>query len=194
MTLQIPLFPLQTVLFPGGPLPLRIFEPRYLDMVSHCLKSGTGIGVVLIRDGSEVGVAATTHEVGTVSQITYWNRLSNGILGITVRGEQRFQILSQQVQSSQLVLADVELIPNDPELAIPHKYQPMVSFLHQIIEQLEPPYTTMPTKYDDASWISARLVELLPMDLSQKQLFLKLDDPIQRLDRLDAILQDMEVW
>ncbi len=79
MTQRIPLFPLQTVLFPGGPLPLRIFEPRYLDMISDCMKKNIGIGVVLIRDGQEVGAAAETHNVGTVCKITYWNKRNDGV-------------------------------------------------------------------------------------------------------------------
>ncbi len=194
MTQRIPLFPLQTVLFPGGPLPLRIFEPRYLDMISDCMKKNIGIGVVLIRDGQEVGAAAETHNVGTVCKITYWNKRNDGVLGVTVRGEQRFNIVSHQVEHSQLVTADVELIPNEPETPIPNQYKPMISLLHQIIDQLEPPYTTMPTKYDDAGWVGSRLVELLPMELKLKQGYLKLDDPIERLESLSVSLEKMEVW
>ncbi len=194
MTAKIPLFPLQTVLFPGGPLPLRIFEPRYLDMISDCMKNDIGIGVVLIRDGQEVGKAAQTHNTGTLSKITYWNKRNDGVLGVTVRGEQRFNIVSQYVEHSQLVMAEVELIPNDPETPIPNQYKPMISLLHQIIDQLDPPYTTMPTNYDDAAWVGARLVELLPMELQLKQGYLKLHDPIQRLESLSESLEKMEVW
>ncbi len=194
MTQKIPLFPLQTVLFPGGPLPLRIFEPRYLDMVSDCMKNDIGIGVVLIRDGLEVGKAAQTHSVGTVSKITYWNKRNDGVLGVTVRGEQRFKIISHHVEHSQLVVAEVDLIPNDPITPIPIQYKPMISLLHQIIDQLEPPYTTMPTNYDDAGWVGSRLVELLPMELQQKQDYLKLHDPLERLESLSESLERMEVW
>jgi len=194
MTQKIPLFPLQAVLFPGGPLPLKIFEPRYLDMISDCLKNDIGIGIVLIREGQEVGKAAKTYKTGTVCKITYWNKRSDGVLGVTVRGEQRFSIVSHYVDKSQLVTAEVELIPNDPEMPIPNQYKPMISLLHQIIDQLEPPYTTMPTNYDDAGWVSARLVELLPMELQLKQDYLKLGDPIARLESLSESLEQMEVW
>ena len=81
MVMQVPLFPLNTVMFPGGVLPLRIFEPRYLDMVSDCMRGDVPIGVVLIRDGLEVGRAAQTYDVGTLGVISYWNRRSDGLLG-----------------------------------------------------------------------------------------------------------------
>ena len=194
MSLRIPLFPLNTVLFPEGPLPLRIFEPRYLDMVSNCLKTGTGIGVVLIQDGSETGAPATTHDIGTLGHINYWNRRSDGILGITVVGDQRFRILDRQVEPSQLLTADVELIPNEPGEDLPDRFEPLAKVLHEIVSQLEPPYTTMPTRYDDACWVGARLVELLPMELAQKQMFLRMDDPLERLERLSRMLQEAEHW
>ena len=194
MTQKIPLFPLQTVLFPGGPLPLRIFEPRYLDMVSDCMKNDIGIGVVLIRDVQEIGKAAETYDVGTLCKITYWNKRNDGVLGVTVRGQQRFKILSHHIEHSQLVMAEVELIPNDPETPIPNQYKPMISLLHQIIDQLEPPYTTMPTNFDDAGWVGSRLVELLPMELPIKQGYLKLHDPIARLESISESLDKMEVW
>ena len=117
--ITIPLFPLEAVLFPGGALPLRIFEPRYLDMISNCMKSDSGIGVILIKDGHESGAAAQVHELGTMSFISYWHKRSDGMLGITLKGEQRFRILSTEVKSNQLTIADVELLPkfSNPEKA-----------------------------------------------------------------------------
>jgi len=94
---QIPLFPLNTVLFPGGPLPLRIFEARYVDMVSSCLKEDSPFGVLLIRDGGETG-NATTHEIGTLARIVDWYQGSDGLLGVTAVGEQRFRLLSSHRQ------------------------------------------------------------------------------------------------
>lgn len=192
--LTIPLFPLNSVLFPGGPLPLRVFEPRYLDMVSRCLKTNTGIGICLIQDGAEVGAAAQTYEVGTLSEITYWHRRPDGLLGITVRGSERFRILSRSVERSQLILAEVETIPNEPVVALPAEYEPMAALLHSIIHQLDAPYTTMAMRFDEAAWVGSRLVELLPLRLSQKQYFLQLDDPLARLERLRAVLDDMDLW
>jgi Lon protease-like protein len=85
------------VLFPGGPLPLRIFEARYLDMISRCLKTDTPFGVLLIRDGDETG-AARTHTVGTLARIVDWYQGSDGLLGVTAAGEQRFRLLDVGIQ------------------------------------------------------------------------------------------------
>jgi Lon protease-like protein len=193
MLLSVPLFPLNTVLFPGGVLPLRIFEPRYLDMVSDCLRHNTEIGVIQIQDGNEVGEAAHTYRVGTLSMISYWNRRNDGLLGITLRGTRRFQILDAEVKPDQLIVANVEVLPNCPGLAIQQKYQGMAGLLRKIISQLEPPYTTMPAHYDDLEWISARLVELLPMPLDFKQELLEHDDIFLRIERLVALIQQPEV-
>lgn len=189
MNVTIPLFPLNTVLFPGGVLPLRVFEPRYLDMVSNCLRTGTGIGVTLIKEGSEVGHAARPHDIGTVTSICYWNQRKDGLLGVTLKGEQRFQIVSQTVGPNQLILAEVNLLPLEPPTPLVDDYQHLVELLKQIIGQLEPPYSTMPTHYEDACWVSARLVELLPLQLSEKQWFLQEEDPLVRLAELSNSLR-----
>ncbi|HEY0720771.1 MAG TPA: LON peptidase substrate-binding domain-containing protein, partial [Gammaproteobacteria bacterium] len=96
--LRIPLFPLHSVLFPGGPLALRIFEPRYLDMVSRCMREECAFGISLIQEGDEVGDAAQPYEIGTLARISYFERRPDGLLGITVRGEQRFRIIDTEVQ------------------------------------------------------------------------------------------------
>ena len=193
MTLTIPLFPLKTVLFPGGVLPLRIFEHRYLEMVSDCLKDETGIGFVLIRDGSEVGKAADTHEVGTLSHIDYWHKRKDGLLGVTLAGAQRFKILSREVKNNQLIVAEVELIPDENETLVAEHHRYLVDMLRQIIDQLEPPYSRMKTDYDNANWVGARLVELLPIPLPDKQRLLLIDIPEQRLDEIVAMLGQLEV-
>lgn len=189
MNATIPLFPLNTVLFPGGVLPLRIFEPRYLDMVSNCLRTETGIGVILIKEGSEVGNAARPHDVGTMTSICYWNKRKDGLLGVTLRGEKRFKVVSQTVEPSQLIMAEVELLPDEVESPVVEEYQHLVGLLQEIIGQLEPPYTTMPTHYDNANWVSARLVELLPLELSNKQRLLQMENPLERLAELSTSLQ-----
>jgi len=190
MILTIPLFPLNTVLFPGGVLPLRIFEPRYLDMVSNCLRSDTRIGVILIKNGSEVGEAADVCDVGTLTTISYWNKRNDGLLGITLRGEKRFKVVSLSVEPNQLIMAEVEALPPEHAVGVTAELQHMVDLLKQIIGQLEPPYTTMPTHYDDAAWVSSRLVELLPLKLNEKQALLRLADPEQRLLELQKRLHD----
>lgn len=186
--LSIPLFPLHTVLFPGGPLALRIFEARYLDMVSRCLKQGSGFGVVLIRDGEEVGKVPEVFDVGTLGHISYWERRRDGLLGITFTGEQRFRILERRIEPNQLMVAEVALLPNEPIVAVPREHRELVDMLLRILDELGHPYLTMPKAFDDSAWVGARLVELLPLELVQKQRLLQLDDPLERLDRVAALV------
>lgn len=193
MTRRIPLFPLNAVLFPGGVLPLRVFEPRYLDMVSNCLKTHSGIGVVLIREGREVGVAAETYEVGTLSDISYWHKRPDGLLGLTLRGEQRFRIVSREVQPNQLIMAEVELLPPAQPCPLDDNYQALVDMLRQIMAQLEPPYSKLVPEYHNATWVGSRLVELLPLKLAEKQKLLASDDARQRLDEIAAHLSGMDI-
>ncbi len=194
MSQTIPLFPLKTVLFPRGFLPLRVFEPRYLDMVSNCMKTGDGIGVVLIREGSEVGNAASTYEVGTLTEISYWHKRTDGLLGVTLSGSQRFRIVSHKVQPNQLVLAEVELLPEFVSSSLDAQYQPMAEMLEQIITQLDPPFSTMDVFYDDADWVSARLIELLPLPLENKQQLFMLEDINSRMQELEKILNEKSLW
>lgn len=190
--LEIPLFPLHTVLFPGGAIPLRIFEPRYLDMVGECLRNGTGFGICLISEGSETGGGAQTFEYGTVGDISYWQQLPDGLLGITVRGRQRFRLISNEVRKNKLTIAKVALIPNDPPITLPHRYASFGEMVSDMMEEMGHPYTTLPKHFDDAGWVSNRLAEILPMALVQKQYFLQLDDPLERLDRLGAIIAELD--
>jgi Lon protease-like protein len=183
---RIPLFPLHSVLFPGGPLVLRVFEPRYLDMVSRCLKEESGFGVVLIKEGEETGRAAETCDVGTYVRITYWNRRADGLLGVTVRGERRFRILTREVQPDQLLMAEVELLPDEPRLPLPPGYEALAALLKSILEQLDHPYLTLPREFDDATWVAARLAELLPIPRQRKQQLLESDDPLLRLKAIQA--------
>lgn len=186
--LSIPLFPLHTVLFPGGPLALRIFEPRYLDMVSRCLRQNTGFGVVLIRDGDEVGDTPEVYEVGTLGRISYWEQRRDGLLGITVTGEQRFRILEREFDPNQLMIAEVELLANEPAISVPGEYLELVNMLQRILDELGHPYLTMPKSWDNSAWVGARLVELLPLEPAQKQRLLQLNDPLERLSRLEALI------
>lgn len=180
-------------MFPGGVLPLRIFEPRYLDMVSSCMRDEIPIGVIQIRDGKEVGQAAEIYDVGTMSIISYWNRRPDGLLGITLRGTQRFEVLSYEIQPDQLIMAEVEPLLKATPVAMNDKYQGMASLLRKIISQLEPPYTTMPAQYDDLEWVSARLCELLPMPMEYKQELLEYDDIIDRIEQLYSLIKQTEV-
>lgn len=184
MISDLPLFPLKTVLFPDGPLTLKVFEPRYLDMLTQCEKSGHGFGICLISEGSEVGKAPKIYPVGTLVQITFWEHRQDGLLGVTVKGEQKFKISHKQVQSNELTLADVELIEAEAVQSVPEQYKDMVEVLQKIFDSLQHPYITLPKKYDDATWVGSRLSELLPLSLIKKQQLLELDEPMGRLAML----------
>lgn len=191
--IKIPLFPLNAVLFPGGALPLRIFEPRYLDMISECMKSESGIGVVMIEEGNEAGAAAKAYEFGTMSYISYWHKRSDGMLGVTLTGEKRFRVLSTDIKANQLIIAEVELLPCYASPKEENVSEQFIKLLKQIIAQLEPPYTTMKKYYDDMDWVSARLIELLPLQLKDKQSMLEMNDVNERINTLHPLLVGMEM-
>ncbi len=132
-TLTIPLFPLNTVLFPGGPIPLRIFEPRYLEMVSHCVKKQTPFGVCLLRAGQETETPAAPYEIGTLATIVDWHTLPDGLLGIVAEGGDRFTIKETKLQSNQLLTAEIALIPGEPLIDLPSKYAKLGHLLSEII-------------------------------------------------------------
>lgn len=190
MTTQtIPLFPLHSVLFPGGPLALRIFESRYLDMVSRCLRDESGFGVVLIREGREVGEVPKFYEIGTYGYIRYWEQRKDGLLGITVTGEKRFRIVKTSVQRDQLILAEVIMLPPAPSRPLPKPYAPLAKQLQRILDELSHPYLTLVRRYEDAEWVAGRLAELLPIELVLKQRLLQEADPLVRLELLKEILE-----
>lgn len=188
--MQIPLFPLNSVLFPGGALPLRIFEPRYVDMISRCMKQQGCFGIVMIKSGKEVGDAPEVYEYGTLADIHYFEKLDGGLLGITARGGQRFRIQNTWVEANQLRMAEVELLADEAKLEITDEYRPWAELVAEIVQQLGPPYSVLPCEYDNATWVSYRLAELLPIERDLKQLFLQMQDPQQRLERIIALLSN----
>lgn len=184
---RIPLFLLHTVLFPGARLPLKVFEARYLDMVSDCLKHEQPFGVCLIKSGHEVGDAGEPHPVGTLARIEQWEMPTPGILQVLVRGAERFEIREHR-HDNQLAIADVQLWEPEPRLEIPTRYRSLVEFLQEVLER-----ETLPTDadFDDASWVGLRLAELLPVDNRQRQEWLALRDPVARLTGILAALKQL---
>ena len=180
---SLALFPLHIVLFPGGPLPLRIFETRYVDMVRSCMRTASSFGVVLIRTGNEVG-PAETFDVGTTASIVDFHQLSDGFLGLSCIGSQRFHINTRNVQANGLNVAGVDWLPPEPTLSVPERHASLSQLLESVLPQLGEGYTNMELKLDDAAWVGHRLAEILPIPASQKQFCLELDDPIQRLEFL----------
>lgn len=185
---ELPLFPLNTVLFPGGRLPLRIFEQRYMDMAKACLKSEAPFGVCLIREGKEVGVPAVPMDVGCLARIDGWDMPQLGMLHVVAKGEQRFRILERHVQADGLTRARVELLPQEADAPVPESCLGCVRLLERVIEQQGSLFAA-PHRLDSASWVSARLAEILPLPLPAKQELLELDDARARLERLNALLR-----
>jgi hypothetical protein len=186
---EIPLFPLGTVLFPGGPLPLRIFETRYIDLVSRCLRDGSGFGVVLIREGAEAGGPALTFDVGTSARIVDFSRQDDGLLGIRAQGERRFRIVERRRARDGLNVADVEWLPEDPAVPLPAEFADLAPALEAVLDQVGEPYASLERRLDDAAWVAGRLAEIVPIPPGHKQHCLELDDPVERLRFLRPLFE-----
>lgn len=188
-TLSVPIFPLNTVLFPGGPLPLRIFEPRYLDMVSQCVKTDSAFGVCLIREGKEVGKSALPHSVGTLARIVDFDQLPDGMLGIVARGGDRFSINSTETGSNQLLSGSVTLLPEPAPETLPDDLELLPRLLRQIISEAGPLYESMPPHFEDTNWIGYRLAEILPLDPDVRQALLEEESSLQRLREIRSNIE-----
>ena len=180
----IPLFPLHTVLLPGGPLPLRIFEIRYTDMVRRCMREQQPFGVLLIEEGDEAGDVATTATVGCSARIADFHTLHDGLLGISCVGVRKFRVLRVWRAADGLNMGEVTWLPDDPAVPLPGEYAHLAAAVERAISDLGDVYQHVEKKFDDAAWVGARLAELLPIEMADKQALLELDDPIARLDAL----------
>jgi uncharacterized protein len=190
---DIALFPLQTVLFPGGLLPLRIFEPRYMQMVSACLRDGESFGVCLIREGKEVGAPAVPHSVGCLARIAQWDMQQLGVLSIVVRGERRFRILERRVERDGLARARIELLAEEGDEAVSEESEVGVRLLRAILDEGAAARIEEPLRLESASWVSARLAEILPLPPAMKQKLLETDEGDRRLDTLCDFLRKQKV-
>jgi len=187
VTADVPLFPLHTVLFPGGRLPLRIFEQRYMDMAKVCLKDGAPFGVCLILEGKEVGEPALAADVGTLAKIANWDMPQLGVLHVAAVGSQRFRIKDRRVEPNGLARGTIEELPADDDGPIPADCARCVTLLERVIAE-QPSFFEPPLRKDSASWVSSRLTELLPLPLPAKQELLELSSGVARLERLNALL------
>jgi len=191
--LTIPLFPMNTVLFPGGTVPLKIFEARYLDMVSECLRTGQQFGVCLISSGKEVGGSAECYKIGTLAKIVDWDRRDDGLLEIVVEGRQRFRLLEQRERANHLAEGDVQLIDDDDCEELPVQYQLLSDLLRQIAEKFELSYQADHEKFEDAVWVGYRLSEVLPLESEEKQALLEIDNPVNRLQQIQNAIEDVTI-
>ena len=197
----LPLFPLKTVLFPGRLLPLKVFEQRYIDMTTACLKDEQPFGVCLLTRGEEVAqrVAQRDHVVartsiafaliGTQARIVSWDMPQLGILHLKTEGGTRFQVHSSTVADDGLIVAQVTPLPPEPAVKLPEAFAPLASLLELMIKRAGPENFSAQPALNDASWVGYRLAELLPLPLAIKQSMLEINDSVVRLKVLAQFLK-----
>ena len=188
----LPLFPLQAVLFPDGLLPLHVFEPRYIDMVSRCLREDSSFGVCLIAAGQEVGEAALPRLVGTEARVLKCDADEPGILNIVARGERRFRILDHAVQRDSLLTAKVQWLAPPEALPVPEAQAELVPLLAGMLAGVGD-RVPEPHRLADAAWVGARYSELLPIPLVARQALLELDDVLSRLEIIQKYLSQHDL-
>lgn len=186
---DLAIFPLNAVLFPGGLLPLRVFEQRYMEMAKACLKDDRPFGVCLIRSGREVGAPATPEEIGCTARIAEWDMQQLGVLSIKTHGEQRFRIKESWVTDAGLTRARVEMLPQDRDAALPDEFAACAALLKAVLDEHGSGLIGSPVDLGSASWVGSRLAEILPVPLTAKQRLLELDDALQRVEILNKFLQ-----
>jgi len=193
---EIPLLPLGTVLFSGGRLPLRIFEPRYTAMVSRCLRENSGFGVVLIRSGSESrlsrdAVQPEIFSVGTYATIVDFNVLENGMLGIITTGGAKFRILDTAETSDHVLMATVEFLPDERSGAPGKEHAALIEILRQLMQHPIAQRLALEVDYRDARSVSWRLADLLPLEPEIKQGLLQMNLPRERLAELARLVDNL---
>jgi uncharacterized protein len=190
---SLPLFPLRTVLFPGGLLPLKVFEQRYIEMTKACLRDERPFGVCMITQGDEVahadGRIPEFATIGTLARITNVDVPQMGIMHLQTQGSTRFQVRSHSTDASGLVVAEVTSIDDEPRHPLAETYAPLARVLEAIATRLGPHDFPADARYDDASWVGYRLAELLPLPLSIKQRMLEVNDANVRLAALKQFLE-----
>ena len=189
----VPIFPLGTVLFPGALLPLRIFEVRYIDMAKACLKDGSPFGVCLIREGHEVGPPAVPEPVGCLARISDCDVEELGILKVRAEGLERFRIVSTDATRQGLVMGVVERFGAEPEASDVAGLAECADFLKKVIEGIGRERFLEPLRFEDATWVSFRLAEILPLKTEAKQKLLELTDATVRLAVLHRFLRQQNL-
>ena len=186
---QLPLFPLQSVLFPGGRLALKVFEQRYIDLTKACLAQDLPFGICAIKEGREVGVPAVPYGVGTLARIVEWDMPETGIFHLRVEGGTRFVVRGLREEKNRLLMAEAEDIGSERAQPVPAELRLTVEVIRRIMETLDGAYWGPERHFDDAAWVGYRLAEALPLKLSAKQNLLEMNDSIARLDLLQQFLR-----
>jgi len=182
--MELPLFPLSSIVLPGGLLPLRLFEPRYIDMVKNCFKTESGFGVCLIKDGSEAGEPSQPYPQGTLVKIIDFDQGPDGLLHITAQGQQEFNLLTYAANTDDLLIGEVQLIDPGDAIVMNPGYKDLSRKLAIILQYVEPNIMYPDKQLDNPEWICNRLLELLPLSAASKFELLQLPDTGSRLDAL----------
>ncbi len=192
---ELPLFPLQTVLFPDGRLDLKIFEARYLDLMSRCMREQRPFGVVALRSGGEARLsdaAVALHDGGTLAELIEVDAAQAGILEVRARGSRRFTLEAPHQRADGLWVGRARELPADPAVAPGASHANIVESLSRAIAAIAAqgavPFLE-PHRFDDAGWVANRWCEILPIPLEAKQRLMMLADPLGRLDIVDASMR-----
>ena len=189
----IPLFPLNSVVLPGGRIPLQLFERRYIDMLSRCLKADQGFGIVLFEQaGRDSNTAASFHPFGCYVRIVDFTPLEHGLLGITVEGESKIAVTRRWQEADGLHMGEVMQLPVEAELATPRVHEDLVSVLRALCQHPSVQELELKIDYQDARQVGWRLTELLPLDIEDRQMLLEMDDPLERLEVLEGMIEALE--
>ena len=184
---DLPIFPLRTILFPDSKLPLRIFEPRYIDMVSRSMREDSEFGIILSRESTDPKMFET-YDTGTLAKIIDWDQGGDGLLGITTLGTQKFLLKELNKQEDGLNIGSIERIEKEGDYKPLKEFTHLVELLQAILEDVNI-YDDDEKNFDSASWISYRFAEILPLRVEDKQKCLEIDDPIIRLNFLEPLIK-----
>ena len=184
---DLPIFPLRTILFPDSKLPLRIFEPRYIDMVSRCMREDSEFGIILSRESTDPKMFET-YDTGTLAKIIDWDQGEDGLLGITTMGTQKFRLKGLNKQEDGLNIGAIERIEKEGDYNPTKEFRHLVELLQAILDDINI-YRDDEKNFDSAAWISYRFAEILPLRIEDKQKCLEIDDPIIRLNFLEPLIK-----
>ena len=184
---DLPIFPLRTILFPDSKLPLRIFEPRYIDMVSRSMRENSEFGIILSRESTDPKMFET-YDTGTLAKIIDWDQGVDGLLGITTIGTQKFRLKQLNKQEDGLNIGSIERIEKEGDYKPLKEFTHLVELLEAILDDVNI-YDENEKNFDSASWISYRFAEILPLRVEDKQKCLEIDDPIIRLNFLEPLIK-----
>lgn len=189
---HVPLFPLSATVLPGGRIPLQLFEPRYLDMLARCMREDRGFVVVLLREGQETGSRATFYDIGTYVRIVDFQQMENGLLGITAEGHAKVAVIRSWQAPDGLHLGDAQVLPEEDRVPVPVQFAELATVLRALLRHPVVNSLAMRVDFESARDVGWRLIELLPLDPPEKQRLLELQDPLERLERLQALLDAMD--